>query len=407
MDGKANLKILAILSITHVCVDLPTSALPAIAPLIKDALCLNYAQIGTMILVFNLTASVIQPCFGYVSDKVEMKRFLPISVIFTFGGFALVGLAATYGLLLVFLVISGAGAAFYHPESFKITHYLSGRRQATGTSLFQVGGNLGLAFGPLVATSGAYLADLRGATLLFVVPGLIALSLLIFVRARLRLPDKSQPATTEKDGLQAARGTKRSARLPLSLLVISVSLRSFAHIGLMVFAPFYYIMILHGNTAGAGRLVFAFLSGGALGTLAGGVLGDKMGHKAFLCLSLITSVPLLILFLNVSGIAIFFLLFCIGFVLVSSFSVTVVMGQTLLPHRLGMASGLMLGFVIGMGGVGAAVLGRIADAWGILNVMKLVAIMPAIALIPLLALSYPEHARERAKHAAPVLPKAE
>jgi len=159
---------------------------------------------------------------------------------------------------------------------------------------------------------------------------------------------------------------------PMFLLVLAVSIRSWAHMGLMTFAPFYYIKFLNGDPISAGRLVFAFLIGGAFGTLIGGVLSDRMGHKKFSCLSMALSTPLMFIFLNFSGIWAFILIFIVGFVLISSFSVTVVMGQNILSKWLGMASGLMLGFTIGIGGVGAGLFGIMADRWGIMTVMHLI-----------------------------------
>ena len=181
----------------------------------------------------------------------------------------------------------------------------------------------------------------------------------------------------------------------MGFLVGAVAMRSWAHMGLITFAPFYYITFLKGDPLSAGRLVFAFLMGGALGTLGGGLVADRIGHKRFVFLSMLGSIPLLFLFLQVSGMWVFIVLFFVGFVLISSFSVTVVMGQTILRDRLGMASGLMLGFVIGIGGVGAGLLGLVADVWGILTVLRLIVIMPAVGLIPLLMVSYPVKGPEK------------
>ena len=175
----------------------------------------------------------------------------------------------------------------------------------------------------------------------------------------------------------------------MALLLTAVTLRSTAHMGLITFVPFYYINLLKGDPLTAGRLVFAFLLGGAVGTLVGAIIADKIGHKRYFSLSLALSVPLLFLFLYASGAWVFVLLFVVGAVLISSFSVTVAMGQSILSDRLGMASGLMLGFVIGVGGVGAGLLGIVADAWGILWVIRLIALMPVAALLPALIMRDP------------------
>jgi FSR family fosmidomycin resistance protein-like MFS transporter len=387
MNAKMNLKLILILSISHFFMDITGSALPAIMPFFKAALSLNYAQIGSVIMVSNLTSSIIQPCFGYFSDRMQISWLLPVSVILTYGGFSLTGLAPSYGLLLTFVVFNGMGVAVYHPESFKITHHFTGSRMATGMSLFQVGGNFGMAFGPLLVTYAMQMAGLRG-TLLFLVPGALMLGVLLCFVGELTMPFKTEKSAGAKP-VKALPSTAKNPWRSMGLLVGAVAMRSWAHMGLITFAPFYYITFLKGDPISAGRLVFAFLIGGALGTISGGLLADRIGHKAFVALSLLCSIPLLFLFLEVSGMWVFIVLFFVGFVLISSFSVTVVMGQTILRDRLGMASGLMLGFVIGIGGVGAGLLGLVADAWGILTVLRLIIIMPAVGLIPLLMVSYP------------------
>jgi MFS transporter, FSR family, fosmidomycin resistance protein len=387
MSTKMNLKLILILSASHLIVDVTGSALPAIMPFFKTALALNYAQVGSVIMLSNLTSSIIQPCFGYVSDRMQIKWLLPVSVLLTYGGFSLIGFAPTYGILLTFVVISGIGIAVYHPESFKITHHFTGSRMATGMSLFQVGGNFGMAFGPLLVTYAMQVAGLRG-TLLFLLPGLATMGVLAFFLGELTLPFRDEKKREAKPA-NALPGPAQNPWLSMGLLIGAVAMRSWAHMGLITFAPFYYITLLGGDAISAGRLVFAFLIGGALGTLSGGLVADRIGHKSFVSLSLLCSLPLLFLFLKVSGMWVFVVLFFVGFVLISSFSVTVVMGQTILRDRLGMASGLMLGFVIGIGGVGAGVLGLVADTWGILTVLQLIVIMPAVGIIPLLMVSYP------------------
>jgi FSR family fosmidomycin resistance protein-like MFS transporter len=382
-----NLKIIAILSIGHLSIDITGSALPAIMPFLREALHLNYTQIGVTIMISNITSSIIQPCFGYFSDRVKMKWLLPVAAVLTYGGFSLIGLAPSYGYLLAFVCLNGIGIAVFHPESFKIAHYFTGTRKAAGMSLFQVGGNLGMALGPLLVISAMQLAHLRG-TLLFLIPGAAILLVLIWFQRQFTIPLDSAGKIRKLASAPPSPAGGQRRWLSMSLLILAVSMRSWAHLGLITFAPFYYINILHGDPINAGKLVFAFLIGGAIGTLVGGVTADWVGHKRFFGLSLFISTPLLFLFLHVSGLWSFVVLFWIGFFLISSFSVTVVMGQAILRDLLGMASGLMLGFVIGIGGVGAGLLGRVADTWGILTVMNLITIMPIAGILPLLLISY-------------------
>ena len=382
-----NLKLILILSISHVFLDLMGGALPAVMPFLKDSLSLNYTEVGAVIMISNLASSIIQPFFGYFSDKKQVRWLLPVSVILAYMGFSFVGIAPSYMVLLILVIVSGIGVACYHPEGFKVMHFLTGSRKATGMSLFQVGGNLGLALGPLFITYAIQIAGLRG-TMFFLAIGLPVLAMLLIFFKELTLPleRKENPG---RDQPVATPANSRGAWTSMGFLVLAVTMRSWAHMGLITFAPFYYISVLQGDALTAGKLVFAFLMGGAVGTLIGGMAADKMGHRNYVALSMLLSIPLLFLFLQVSGAWVFVVLFVIGLVLISSFSVTVVMGQNILSNRLGMASGLMLGFSIGMGGIGAGLLGLVADAWGVLAVLKLIVVMPAAGLIPIMMVRDP------------------
>jgi MFS transporter, FSR family, fosmidomycin resistance protein len=333
----------------------------------------------------NLTSSVIQPCSGYVSDRARFKWLLPASTALVFMGFALIGFAPSYAVLLVFVVASGIAFSFYHPECLKIVHHVSGVRKATGMGYFQVGGNVGMALGPLFMTYAVQVAGMHG-TALALVFGLPVAGLLAFSQKRLTLSiEKEERGAQDQAGSRPAALIK-GAWTAMTLLIAAMTLRSITHMGLITFVPFYYISVLNGDALTAGKLVFAFLLGGAIGTVFGAIIADRVGHKRFFCLSLVFSVPFLLSLFYAEGVWLFVLIFMVGAVLVSSFSVTIVMGQALLPHRLGVASGLMLGFVIGVGGIGAGLLGIVADTWGILWVMRLIALMPAAALVPALAM---------------------
>ena len=383
-----NLKIILILSLSHLSIDLTGAALPAMMPFLKNALQLSYTAVGTVIMTFSLTSSIIQPCFGYISDRIEVKWLLPLSTILTYIGFSFIGLAPSFIVLLVLVVIDGMGVASYHPEGMKMMHYFTGERKATGMSFFQVGGNLGLALGPLLITYAIKLAGLSG-SLLFLIVGLPILGVLLLFLKKLTLPIKSEKGDLRTREVDSHSVKGDSGWSSMSLLIFAVAMRSWAHMGLMTFIPFYYINVLEGDAFAAGRLLFVFLMGGVVGTMIGAIIADRIGHKYYFSLSMILSVPLLFLLLYASGIWVFIILFLIGLVLISSFSVTIVMGQTILRNQLGMASGLMMGFVIGVGGLGAGFLGIVADAWGVLAVIKLITVMPAIGFIPALMIPSP------------------
>jgi len=382
-----NLKIILILSLSHLITDITGSALPAMMPFLKSTLHLSYTAVGAVIMVSNMTSSIIQPLFGYLSDKMELKWFLPVSIVLTCVGFSFLGLAPSFFVLLILVTMNGMGIAIYHPEGSKIMHYFSGSRMATGMSFFQVGGNLGMALGPLFITYAIAWANLSG-TLFYFILGVPMFGVLLLFLKELTLPVKGEKSEyREKQGGPPPADEKKRWGA-MALLIFAVSMRSWAHMGLITFVPFYYIHVLKGDAITAGRLVFVFLMGGVVGTLIGAPIADKIGHKNYFCLSMILSVPLLFFFLQVGGIWVFIILFLIGLLLISSFSVTIVMGQLILRNRLGMASGLTMGFVIGMGGIGAGLLGMVADSWGVMTVLKLIVYMPAVGFIPALMIPY-------------------
>lgn len=385
-----DVRLIAILSISHFLIDITGTAIPAIMPLLKKMLALSYTQIGVVIMLSNLTSSIVQPCFGYLSDRVEMKWLLPVSTALAYAGFSCIGVTSTYAMLAGLVMLQGFGVACYHPEGFKAMHYFAGTRKATGLAIFQVGGNLGLAFGPLLVMYAVEYKNLPG-TLLFLVMGLPMVAVLLFYLGDLtsHMRGKSRKGVAKEGTRVNASGKEQGVWASMSFLVAAVSLRSWAHMGLVAFVPFYYTTVLGGEALTAGKLVFAFLMGGALGTLVGGLAADRIGYKNLFSLSLALSFPLLLLFLQATGLWVFIILFLTGIVLISSFSVTVAMGQEILKDWLGTASGLMLGLVIGIGGVGAGLLGMVADRWGILFVLKLIAAMPAMALIPALLVRDP------------------
>ena len=388
-----NLKIILILSLSHLITDLTGSALPAMMPFVKNTLHLSYTAVGAVIMVSNMTSSIIQPLFGYLSDKMEMKWLLPVSVILTYIGFSFLGLSPSLAVLLILVIVNGFGIAIYHPEGTKIMHYFTGSRMATGMSFFQVGGNLGMALGPLFVTYAIAWVGLSG-TLSYLLLGIPMLMILLLFSKELALPVKGEKSDLREKKESSPSMAANKGWISMSLLVFAVSIRSWAHMGLITFVPFYYIHVFKGDAITGGRLVFVFLMGGVVGTLIGAAIADRIGHKLYFCLSMLFSVPLLFLFLEVSGIWVFIILFLVGLLLISSFSVTIVMGQMILRNRLGMASGLTMGFVIGMGGVGAGLLGMVADSWGVMTVLKLIAYMPAVGFIPAVLIPYDFKARK-------------
>jgi FSR family fosmidomycin resistance protein-like MFS transporter len=352
-------------------------------PFLKEALGLSYAMAGTIILVSNLASSVIQPAFGYLTDRKSLLWFLPLGCIVAGLGMGLVGWASSYHQVLILVIISGLGVAIYHPEGWRVANYFAGDKKATGMSIFAVGGNLGFAFGPPLAVFFIKYLELRGSTL-FVVPGAAVAA--IFLYSRFWRVDTT--AIKKKTSSTSAAESLKSALYPMSLLLGMIMFRSWTHLGLITFIPFYYISHLKGDPMLAGNLLFVFLAAGTAGTFFGGPLADRLGHKRVVLFSLGGSCPLLVLFLLSTGTWAFFWLALAGLILIFSFSISMVMGQSFMPQNVGMASGLILGLSFGMGGLGAAVLGLFADLWGVPFTLWVIVFLPWAAFLIALFIPY-------------------
>jgi FSR family fosmidomycin resistance protein-like MFS transporter len=341
-------------------------------------------------MTFNLTSSIVQPAFGIFSDRRGASWLLPAGVMVAGLGFAMVGLSPNYLVLLLAVLISGLGVASYHPEGFKTARFFTGSRQATGMSVFLVGGSLGWAVGPLLMIGAQKWLGLPG-TALFAIPGLVTGAILLASLPWLSAPQREQKEN-EKDPRNVAPKPLGKRWVPLTLLILGLATRSWVQTGMLTFIPFYFVDVLRGSPLIAGKLLTLFALAATVGALAGSAVADRIGHKPFLICSSIPLAPLLWLFLQSQGLAIFVVIAIVGAVLVSSHSVTVVMAQRILPDRLGMASGLTAGFAIGAGGIGAAILGAVADSWGVLRVLQIIACLPALTVLFAILLPYP---RER------------
>jgi FSR family fosmidomycin resistance protein-like MFS transporter len=341
---------------------------------------------GVILLSANLTSSIIQPAFGHLSDRRPIGWFLPLAPFIACLGLSLTGLISSYSLLLICVIVSGIGIAIFHPEGFKTAYFFTGDKKATGMSIFAVGGNFGIAVGPMVVLTLVTSFGLKG-TLAMILPGIL-IAIILFLKLSM--------FTTPVEF--AHREAKKEVKAPLSknqkisffLLVSIATIRAWIQFGLVTYIPFYYINYLKGNPLYAGKLVSTFLMAGVLGTLIGAPLADRWGHKKFLSISLLLSFPLLLLFYYYSsGIMAFILLGISGMVLISTFALTTVMGQALLPQHLGIASGMMVGFTISAGGIGVTLLGTIADTWGVPMAIKAIFALPLIAFGLALLVKYP------------------
>ncbi len=370
-----NWKVLILLTAGHWVVDLNTGALPAFLPFLKEALGLSYTTTAVIILTFNLTSSVIQPLFGYFSDRHSTKWLLPFGCLVAPLGLAMIGFSPSYSWLLFFVAISGLGQASYHPESFKTANLVSGGKKASAISVFHFGGNLGFAVSPILATLFYQWGELKGSAF-FVLPGLAMMGVfLVTSEWRVRVDPTPSKSLSPK-----GKGPLGSSLLPMALLFMVVVLRSATRLGIITFIPFYFIKILGHDPLAAGKYLSIFLLMGTVGVVTGGPLADRYGYKLTTILGLALA-PVALYFFYVSGGILSLIFFgAAGFLLISSNSVTMAMGQSFLPNHIAMASALVLGFSLGMGGIATTIFGWVADHWGIPFTLHLIFLLPLLAI---------------------------
>jgi len=369
--AKANMPLLSLLAFGHMVTDINSGSIPAMLPFLKAALSLSYTSAAVVMLMSTVTSSLIQPVFGYFADKTSRRWILPVSVFLSALGIASTGLSHSYGIVLALVVISGFGIASYHPEGYRTATQVAGGRKATGISIFSTGGNLGIALGPPIITALVTAFGLIG-SLGMLLPGLVAAGLLAAV-----LP-KLTPSGSFHDEDKALDSRKTSI-YGMTVLILLVTLRSWIQTGFTTLVPFYYLDVLKGNPRMVGTLLAVFLGAGVVGTLCAGPIADRMGVRKYAIAVFLLATPLAIAFLFARGVWIYVVLGLLGFVLISTFTVTVVLAQSYMPRNLGMASGLVVGFATGAGGVGATILGAVADHWSLTAALTISALMPLFA----------------------------
>jgi FSR family fosmidomycin resistance protein-like MFS transporter len=363
---------MAALSSGHCAVDFAGGALPALLPFVVDRFDLSYTLAAAVMLASTASSSFVQPLFGHWSDRRGGVWLLPAGVAIAAVGIGLASASPSYPLVLLFVVLSGIGVAAYHPEASKAAAFASGRRRASGMSLFSIGGNVGFALGPVVATPLVLALGLTGG-LLLAVPGLavaLVLSALVpFIRGF--VPE-------ERERLSGETGEDQPAALALLLGVISF--RSIAWYGLITFVPLWELHLGH-SKGEANRMLALMLIAGGLGTIVAGPVADRLGRRPVLLASLAATPPLILVFVLVGGAPGAIALAFVGVCVIGTFGVTMVMSQEYMPRNLGMASGLAIGLSIAPGGVLAVALGALADSVDLRTALLVIAGVPTLAVL--------------------------
>jgi FSR family fosmidomycin resistance protein-like MFS transporter len=367
---------LLLMFLGHVWVDASQGILPVVLVKLKDLFSLNYFQVGLFMTVLNLTASVIQPLFGYISDRVRTGWFAPVGILWTALAMGLLGWAPSYVVAVLLVGLAGLGLAAFHPRAMMAVYFVSGWRRGLGAAIFTTGGNVGFALGPVV---GSFLVLGFGmhATLSLLVPG-VALFLVIFFYPGDFLKREARDQDQSQGKFQEA--PTAVPWLQLIAVCLIVALRSWVYLSLITYLPMF--LLTQGIHLKTGSLMLAvFLASGAAAGLYGGHLSDIMGRRIVVAVSLLIYPALASLVILCKGPLQWFMAGASGAALLASFSVTVVMAQELLPRHLGLASGLILGLGFGAGGLGTALSGHLADSLGLTNAVWILAFVPLLGAI--------------------------
>jgi FSR family fosmidomycin resistance protein-like MFS transporter len=381
-DTGTTFAILMSLSICHMLNDLNQSLVPALYPILKTSYRLDFAQIGMITLAVQLTASMLQPVVGMVTDRRPQPFSLPVAMSCSLVGLLLLSVANSYPMILGSAALVGVGSSVFHPEASRVARMASGGRYGFAQSLFQLGGATGSAIGPLLAAF-IVLPHGQGSIAWFSLIALLAMVLLTYVGAWY----SRHPSMAVRRG---RRGPASAATSPLpratvimamSVILILLFSKNLYTASLSSYYIFYLIAKFHVSVQNAQLHLFVFLGAVAIGTFAGGPIGDRVGRKPVIWFSILGAFPFALLLPYASLMWTGVLSVMIGLILASAFSAIIVYAQELLPGRVGMVAGMMFGFSFGLGGLGAAALGRIADATGIEFVYHVCSFLPGIGLL--------------------------
>jgi FSR family fosmidomycin resistance protein-like MFS transporter len=379
---------MSVLSLGHMMADMTQGAVPALLPFLIHDRGYSYAAASLLVLAATVSSSIVQPLFGHFADRKSGSWLMPAGLVLGTVGVGLVGVLDAYALTFAAIVVSGLGVAAFHPEASRYAAYVSGEKRASGMSLFALGGNIGFALGPALVTPAVLALGLAG-SLVLIVPGAVVA---VAVASQLGHLQAFRPSADARRTEIASAPANWSAFARLNGVIAA---RTFAFFGLLTFVPVYFVNEL-GQSEGAGNTALTvLLIGGATGTALGGPVADRIGRRAVLLTSLAVLPPLIMAFHAASPALATVIGFFVGMATIATFAVTVVMGHEYLPGRIGMASGITLGLSIGLGGLGAPLLGLVADHWGLNVTLDVITLLPLIGLA--LAFTLPRGAGMRGR----------
>lgn len=375
---KTVFSILFSIAFAHLLNDLLQAVIPAAYPILKDNYNLNFTQIGLITFSYQMAASLLQPFVGFYTDKHPKPYSQIIGMVFTFAGIVLLSYAASFPIILLSVVLVGIGSSIFHPESSRVSFLASGGKRGLAQSIFQIGGNTGTAIGPLLI---AWIVVPHGQEYIVYFAAIAVLAMAVLWRIaqwyqrHLNLTAKKKPVIVMPD-LSPTRVV-----ITVIILLILIFSKYFYIASLSSYFTFYLIEKFNVSVKDAQFYLFIFLAAVAVGTLLGGPLGDKFGRKYVIWFSVLGVAPFALFLPYADLFWTSVLSVVIGLLLASAFPAILVYAQELLPKKLGMVSGLFYGFAFGMGGLGSAILGNIADHQGILYVYDICAYLPLIGII--------------------------
>lgn len=378
---SAALAVLGALSFSHLLNDLVASLVPAVYPMLKTSFGLDFAEVGLVTLCYQITASLLQPAVGLVTDRRPMPYSLPVGMGFTLCGLLLLSRASHFFMVLPAVAMVGIGSAVFHPESSRIARAASGGRHGFAQSLFQMGGATGSALGPLLAAL-VVMPRGQGSIALFAFVALLAMLVLTAIcRWHRRAQSAPRRAARATRAAAVALLSPRRTRLALFVLLLLVFSKYFYLSSLTSYYTFYLIDRFHVSVENAQIHLFVFLGAAALGTFFGGPIGDRYGRKTVIWGSIVGALPFTMMLPYANLLWTGILSAIIGLVLSSAFSAILVYATELVPGRVGTISGLFFGLAFGIAGVGAAVLGEVADLTSIDFVYRVCAWLPVVGLL--------------------------